>query len=215
MNAQYALLGILNERPNYGYELKKMYCKLFGQDKAILAGQVYSTLSRLKRDKKIEEVTNNEESGGPERVKYAITTQGEQALRTWLETPEAPSPQLQATLYMKTVLAIMENGDAAPYLDNQRHAHIERMRDLTRQRREAPSTHDRIGIFHRRHDAADSGVDDPRDAGTRAPRVVAGFERAVERRTARPLACPVEGAHLGVRTSRHRVIPLPDDDTVR
>lgn len=138
MNAQYALLGILNERPNYGYELKKMYDKLFGQDKAILAGQVYSTLSRLKRDKTIEEVTNNEESGGPERVKYAITTQGEQALRTWLETPEAPSPQLQATLYMKTVLAIMENGDAAPYLDNQRHAHIERMRDLTRQRREAP-----------------------------------------------------------------------------
>ena len=34
MNAQYALLGILNERPNYGYELKKMYDKLFGQDKA-------------------------------------------------------------------------------------------------------------------------------------------------------------------------------------
>ncbi len=138
MNAQYALLGILNEQPNYGYELKRIYDKLFGTDKAILAGQVYSTLSRLKRDKKIEEVTSGEESGGPERVKYAITTQGETALRSWLETPEAPSPQLQATLYMKTVLAIMENGDAAPYLDNQRHAHIARMRDLTTQRRAAP-----------------------------------------------------------------------------
>ena len=80
MNAQYALLGILNEQPNYGYELKKMYDSLFGQDKAILTGQVYSTLSRLKRDKKIEEVTSDEESGGPDRVKYAITSQGEQAL---------------------------------------------------------------------------------------------------------------------------------------
>jgi DNA-binding PadR family transcriptional regulator len=138
MNAQYALLGILNESPSYGYELKKIYDKLFGSDKAILPGQIYSTLARLKRDKKVEEIADLEASGGPERVKYSITSQGEQALRVWLETPEAPSPQLQATLYMKTVLAIMENGDAAPYLDNQRHAHIERMRDLTKQRREAP-----------------------------------------------------------------------------
>ena len=138
MNAQYALLGILNEQPNYGYELKKIYDKLFGQGKTILAGQIYSTLSRLKRDEKIEEIADNTTSGGPERVKYAITTRGKQAFKAWLETPELPSPQLQATLYMKTVLAIMEGGDAAPYLDNQRHAHIERMRELTKQRRVAP-----------------------------------------------------------------------------
>ena len=137
MNAQFALLGILNESPNYGYELKRIYDKLFGNDKVILTGQIYSTLSRLKRDKKVEEVAGTESSGGPERVKYAITPQGEHALRLWLETPEPPSAQLQATLYMKTILAIMENGDAAPYLDNQRHAHIERMRELTKTRREA------------------------------------------------------------------------------
>ena len=137
MDAQYALLGILNQKPNYGYELKKIYDRLFGMDKSILAGQVYSTLSRLKRDKNIKEVAGDEESGGPERVKYAITFTGEQTLRAWLETPEAPSPRLQATLYMKTVLAIMENGDAAPYLDNQRRAHIQRMRSLTRQSHDA------------------------------------------------------------------------------
>ncbi len=138
MNTQYGLLGILNESPTYGYELKKIYDKLFGGDKPILPGQIYSTLSRLKRDKKVEQVADTEASGGPERIRYAITAQGEKALRLWLETPEAPSPQLQAMLYMKTVLAIMECGDAAPYLDNQRHAHIERMRELTAKRREAP-----------------------------------------------------------------------------
>ncbi len=151
MNAQYALLGILNESPNYGYELKKAYDRLFGNEKPILPGQVYSTLARLKRDKKIEEVTNDEASGGPERVKYSITSHGKQSLRVWLETPEAPSLQLQATLYMKAVLAIMEDGDAAPYLDNQRHAHIERMRQLTRQRRSAPLTTKLLidhAIFH-------------------------------------------------------------------
>lgn len=34
----------------------------------------------------------------------------------------------------------MQNGDAAPYLDNQRHAHIEHMRELTNQRRISPIT---------------------------------------------------------------------------
>lgn len=136
MNAQFALLGILNDTPNYGYELKKIYDNLFGSEKPILPGQVYSTLARLKRDNKVGEVADDEASGGPERIKYAITPQGEKALRTWLETPEEPSSQLQATLYMKTVLAIMEQGDAAPYLENQRHAHIQRMRELTNQRRQ-------------------------------------------------------------------------------
>lgn len=138
MNAQYALLGILNDNPNYGYELKKIYDQLFGGGKAILTGQIYSTLSRLKRDHKIVEVADEDTSGGPERVKYAITPVGTKALRTWLETPEAPSPQLQATLYMKTVLALMDGGDAAPYLDNQRRAHIARMRELTNERRSVP-----------------------------------------------------------------------------
>ena len=40
-------------------------------------------------------------------------------------------------MYVKTVLAILREGDAAPYLDNQRQAHIQRMRDLTSRRRES------------------------------------------------------------------------------
>ena len=35
MNAKYALLGILNQSPNYGYELKKIYDRSFGRDKPI------------------------------------------------------------------------------------------------------------------------------------------------------------------------------------
>ncbi len=151
MNAQYALLGILNDTPNYGYELKRSYDRLFGGDKPILPGQVYSTLSRLRRDQKIAEIPDVEPSGGPDRIKYAITPTGKAALLAWLEEPEAPQPYLQATLYMKTVLAIMESGDAAPYLDNQRHAHIQRMRELTAERRAAPLSTKLVldyAIFH-------------------------------------------------------------------
>lgn len=138
MNAQYTLLGFLGEAPNYGYELKKLYDKLFGQDKPILSGQIYSTLGRLERDGKVTEVAQETpETHGPERIKYAITKKGEEELMLWLNTPEAPSPQLQATLYIKTVLALMREGAAATFLDNQRHAHIERMRELTRRRRDS------------------------------------------------------------------------------
>ena len=56
MNANYTLLGFLANGSNYGYELKKLYDGYFGRDKPILAGQIYSTLSRLKRDDYVTEV---------------------------------------------------------------------------------------------------------------------------------------------------------------
>lgn len=137
MSVQYTLLGFLAEESNYGYELKKKYDGYFGKDKPILTGQIYSTLARLKRDNKVKEIADTSESGGPDRVRYQITEQGKQDLQAWLESPEAPSPQLQATMYIKAVLAILKDGDAAPYLDNQRRAHIQRMRELTVQRRDS------------------------------------------------------------------------------
>jgi DNA-binding PadR family transcriptional regulator len=136
MNAGFALLGFLNQRPNYGYDLKKMYDTYFGKDKPILAGQIYSTLSRLKRDEKVKETLNVDGSGGPDRVQYEITKQGEESLALWLETPEEPSPTLQTTLYVKTIVALLRGGNAASYLDSQRHAHIARMRQLTARRRD-------------------------------------------------------------------------------
>ncbi|TWP25789.1 PadR family transcriptional regulator [TM7 phylum sp. oral taxon 346] len=137
MSVQYTLLGFLAEESNYGYELKKKYDGYFGKDKPILTGQIYSTLARLKRDNKVKEIADTSESGGPDRVRYEITDRGKQDLQAWLEAPEAPSPQLQATMYIKAVLAILKDGDASPYLDNQRQAHIQRMRELTAQRRDS------------------------------------------------------------------------------
>lgn len=137
MNAQYALLGFLDTGPNYGYELKKLYDRFFGRDKPILAGQIYSTLARLRRDGKVRELPDGGVSGGPERVQYAITPAGSAALQAWLDTPEAPTPHLQATLYVKTVLALLRDGQPARYLDDQRRAHIARMRELTKQRRQS------------------------------------------------------------------------------
>ena len=137
MHAQNCLLGFLSQGPNYGYELKKMYDSLFGRDKPILPGQIYSTLSRLERDGKVEEVTDDtEKSAGPSRVKYQITDKGSEYFEQWLREPEKINPYLQTTMYFKVVLALMNNRDATKFLDAQRHSHIAKMRELTKQRNE-------------------------------------------------------------------------------
>lgn len=140
MELQYAVLGFLEAEASYGYELKKLYDKFFATKKPILSGQVYSTLARLKRDGRVEEMREVEQDGGPERIKYQITNLGLEYFQDWLETPEKPAENLQTTLYIKTVLALMRGDDASKFLYNQRHFHIERMRELNRKRNEAPLT---------------------------------------------------------------------------
>lgn len=136
METQYALLGFLEVSPNYGYDLKKLYDKFFAQEKPILSGQIYSTLARLKRDGRVAEIQEKSVSAGPARIKYQITEIGLEYFKNWLQTPEAPAENLQTTLYIKTVLALLRGGDADKFLFAQRRSHIERMRVLTRKRQE-------------------------------------------------------------------------------
>lgn len=135
MHAQNCLLGFLSQGPNYGYELKKMYDSFFGQTKPILPGQIYSTLSRLKRDGKVTDTAEPpEKAGGPERIKYQITNSGSEYFQAWLRQPEQVNPYLQTTMYYKVVLALLNDTDATQFLDAQRHSHIAQMRQLTQQR---------------------------------------------------------------------------------
>ena len=136
MHAQNCLLGFLSHGPNYGYELKKMYDSLFGREKPILPGQIYSSLSRLKRDGKVTTAPadTGTKSAGPDRVKYQITDKGSEYFQQWLATPEQVNPYLQATMYYKVVLALLNDADATSFLDGQRHAHIAQMRELTKRR---------------------------------------------------------------------------------
>ena len=63
----------------------------------------------------------------------------------------APEPHLQAVLFEKVVLALMSGRPAQEYLDAQRAAHLERMRDLTQRRRKGDVTDALLadyGLFH-------------------------------------------------------------------
>ena len=135
MFTPHPLLGILERRPNYGYDIKREYDRLFAQGKPLAFGQVYASLARLQRDEKIVS-TAFEQGGGPERKRYAITPAGTAELNLWLGRPENLQPDGQVVLFTKVVTALLVDKSPNRYLDTQRRAHIQRMRELTKLRRE-------------------------------------------------------------------------------
>ena len=56
-------------------------------------------------------------------------------METWLAEPVEPEPHLQTVLFVKVVLALMLGRPAEEYLDTQRAAHLQRMRELTEVKR--------------------------------------------------------------------------------
>ena len=130
MSVPLTLLGLLEREPSHGYDLKRDYDTWFGRGKPLPYGQVYATLSRLARDGKA--IAGLAEPGeGPDRKRYAITEAGIADVQQWLAEPAPPEPHLQTVLFAKVVLALMLGRPADRYLDVQRAAHLQRMRELT------------------------------------------------------------------------------------
>jgi DNA-binding PadR family transcriptional regulator len=130
MSVPIALLGLLEREPSHGYDLKRDYDVYFGRGKPLPFGQVYATLGRLARDGKVI-VGDAEPGAGPDRKRYVITEQGVTEVEAWLREPVAAEPSLQTVLFVKVVLALMLGRSAESYLDIQRAAHLQRMRELT------------------------------------------------------------------------------------
>ena len=134
MSVPHVLLGLLETQPRHGYDLKRAYDERFAGTRPLKYGQVYSTLSRLQRDRLVL-VAGTETAGGPERTLYAITPKGVADFEGWLETAESPQPYLQPVLFSKVVLALLCGRSAAEVLDRQRVSHLSVMRELTARKR--------------------------------------------------------------------------------
>jgi DNA-binding PadR family transcriptional regulator len=150
MSVPLTLLGLLEREPSHGYELKRDYDALFGRGKPLPFGQVYSTLGRLARDGKVL-AGDSEPGAGPDRKQYVITDLGVTQVEQWLTEPVEPEPHLQTVLFAKVVLALLLGRPAEHYLDTQRAAHLQRMRELTEMRRNGGQVNSLLadhGLFH-------------------------------------------------------------------
>jgi DNA-binding PadR family transcriptional regulator len=150
MSVPLTLLGLLEREPSHGYDLKRDYDAYFGRGRPLSFGQVYATLSRLARDGKV--LINEVAPGvGPDRKRYVITELGATEFESWLTQPLEPEPHLQTVLFAKVVLALMLGRPAEGYLDTQRAAHLQRMRELTEIKRSGELVDALLadhGLFH-------------------------------------------------------------------
>jgi DNA-binding PadR family transcriptional regulator len=136
VSVPHAVLGLLQQEPRHGYDLKRLVDRYFAPEHPVAFAQIYATLDRLERRGRVR-VAGLERADGPERRRYAITPTGSDELERWLSEPLDPEPHLQAALFTKVVLAILSGRPVTPIVDAERHAHLERMRELTVIRRTA------------------------------------------------------------------------------
>ncbi len=105
MSAKYAILGLVIERPGYGYQLAQRLDERFGSS-AFAPSGVYSALDQLSRDAFVRAA--GELGPGPARraaprMIYEATDEGIDHFESWL-LGSSPAPPLRDELHMKIAL---------------------------------------------------------------------------------------------------------------
>jgi DNA-binding PadR family transcriptional regulator len=78
VSTRLVILGLLRERPLYGYEIKHMIEEHMGDWTSIAFGSIYFALGKLAEQDFIERVGTEQEGNRPSRTVYAISESGQQ-----------------------------------------------------------------------------------------------------------------------------------------
>jgi|SRR5271165_5214041 len=110
MSAKYAVLGLVIERPGYGYQLAQRLEERFGSS-AFAPSGVYSALDQLSRDEFVRSA--GERGTGPARraaprMIYEATDEGVDHFEAWM-LGSSPAPPLRDELHMKIALCRPRN----------------------------------------------------------------------------------------------------------
>jgi len=81
----YVILGMVSREPRSGYEIKALVDNSTRFFWAASYGQIYPELKRLSKAGLVEGI--DAPRGGRKRTVYAVTADGEQALKEWLRQP--------------------------------------------------------------------------------------------------------------------------------
>jgi len=130
-----ALLGLLEQRPRHGYELRAAFEALVGgkANWEVRPAQVYATLERLTEAGLIRPRSVTRGSG-PEKRIYAPTPAGRRHLRAWLLAETERDPQ-RDEFFVKLMIALATGG-AQPrkLIRDQRTALFRRLHAVTARR---------------------------------------------------------------------------------
>lgn len=128
----HALLSLLSDGEGYGYELRAEFERTVGPQWGTLnIGHVYQLLERLQQDGLIEVVRHEPQPRRTERVIYAITGAGRDALHAWLTTPSPPRSGYRDDLYLKLAAGARAATEViAQVIVNERQALLAELHDL-------------------------------------------------------------------------------------
>lgn len=84
MSLKYAILGLLEDQPYYGYEIKQKFEQMMGDLWPVSYGQLYPTLRKLAEDQLVTMKTVQGKKAVEKNV-YSITARGQSIFLDWLE----------------------------------------------------------------------------------------------------------------------------------
>jgi DNA-binding PadR family transcriptional regulator len=128
--AEYAVLGLLRERPAYGYELQKQLSGGSGLARVcpVEPAMVYAILKSLSGLELIDGEWDN--SSYPPRAVYAATAEGDATFLRWLRQPVGRMREVRNDFMVKLYFALQEDETAALDLITQQ---IEACREYERE----------------------------------------------------------------------------------
>jgi DNA-binding PadR family transcriptional regulator len=124
------LLALLAQVPMYGARLRSEFEDRTGGTWPLNVGQVYTTLTRLERDRLVEASGQADAEG---RIAYRLTEAGRVEVTRWWTTPVDRGSTPRDELAIKLALAVTVPGvDVQRVVQTQRTATLRHLQDLTR-----------------------------------------------------------------------------------
>jgi DNA-binding PadR family transcriptional regulator len=136
VNFRYFVLGLLQQQPMSGYDIKRLLERLKGLIGSSSFGHIYPTLHTLLEEGWVTVSVVTHENRPPKKI-YTIKQEGRTALQEWLEQPFPSSPS-QKALVMRLILAqgLSQKGLMAHL--RQRRAHVAAHRNALRELSDEP-----------------------------------------------------------------------------
>ena len=112
MSVRLILLGLLQERPLYGYEIKQIIEEHMGDWTSIAFGSIYFALDKLTEEGFVEKVATEQKGNRPSRSVYQVTAKGKteflRLLRETWQTVQQEYYEIDICLFFLDSLSIEE-----------------------------------------------------------------------------------------------------------
>jgi len=119
----YVILGMVSREPRSGYEIKAAVDNTTRFFWAASYGQIYPQLKKLSEAGLVEGIDASQ--GDRKRTRYAITADGEAALKDWLRRPPEASEMREEGLLKLFFSGVLEPGEAVETLRAMRQRRLE------------------------------------------------------------------------------------------